>query len=181
MRKTPSVTLILKRASSTTRRHRTLAKKIAMTCWQEFTKKSHTAPLVHLRESRKRTVLQVNRNSAKKTPLRRLRQNIVCRSFSSWQTTTILQISITIITEFPNSQSRLRQRRPRSTGNLKSSSCLKISSKRVSEFIISWLRRAELTTSFPSWGEMDYRHLKTLMDLPERIWEKFWQFFEGKM
>ena len=22
---------------------------------------------------------------------------------------------------------------------------------------------------------------KTLMALPERIWEKFWQFFEGKM
>ena len=28
---------------------------------------------------------------------------------------------------------------------------------------------------------MLYRHLKTIMDLPERIWEKFWQFFEGNM
>ena len=27
----------------------------------------------------------------------------------------------------------------------------------------------------------DYRHLKTLMDLPERICEKFWQCFEGNL
>ena len=45
----------------------------AATTWQEFTKKSLTAPLIHLQESRKRTAPQVNRNSAMKTPLRRLR------------------------------------------------------------------------------------------------------------
>ena len=28
---------------------------------------------------------------------------------------------------------------------------------------------------------MLYRHLQTLMALPERIWKKFWQFFEGNM
>ena len=60
--------------------------------------KSLTAPLVHLQKSRKRTTLQVNPNSAVKTPLRRLRQIKFCWSFSSWQTTTILQSSIENIT-----------------------------------------------------------------------------------
>ena len=36
------------------------------TTWQKFTKKSLTAPLVHLQESRKRTTLHVNWNSAVK-------------------------------------------------------------------------------------------------------------------
>ena len=55
---------------------------IAMT-WQEITRKSHTAPLVHRQKSRKRTVLPVNRNSAARTPLRRLRQTKICWHFSS--------------------------------------------------------------------------------------------------
>ena len=83
-------------------------------------------PLVHLQESRKRTAPLVNRNSAVRIPLKRLKQTKYCWPFSSWQTTTILQTSIAIITEIPNCQSRSRQRSPRSTGNLKSSSCLKI-------------------------------------------------------
>ena len=82
--------------------------------------------LVLLQESRKRTALQVYRNSAVKTHLRRLRQTKICGPVRSWQTTTILRISITKLTEFPNYQSHLRQRCPRSTGILKSSSCLKI-------------------------------------------------------
>ena len=53
------------------------------TWWQEFTKKSPTAPLVHPQESRKRTALQVNPNSAAKTPLRRLKQAKFCWHFSS--------------------------------------------------------------------------------------------------
>ena len=61
---------------------------------------------------------------------------LALQHLANWQTTTILQISITILTKFPNCQSDLRQRCPRSTGNLKSSSCLKIFSKRVSKFII---------------------------------------------
>ena len=152
-----------------------------LTWWQEFTKKLPTAPLAHLQESRKRTALQVNLNSAAKTPLKRLRQTKFCWHFSSWQTTIVLQISITILTEFPNCQSHLRQRCQRLTGNLKSSSCLKICSKPVSKFKINWQSRTELTTSILSWGEMHYRHLKTLMAPPERIWEKFWQFSEGNM
>ena len=106
MRMTPRVTLILKRASSKTRRHRTLAKKIATTWRQEFTKKSLIAPLVHLQESRKRTAPQVNRNSARKTPLRRLRQTKFCWRFSSWQTTTIpanFQNNINRISKLPKS------------------------------------------------------------------------------
>ena len=69
--------------------------------------------------SRKRTALQVNHNSAVKTPLRRLRQTKFSWRFNSWQTTTILQISVTILTEFRNCQSHLRQRCLRSTGTLK--------------------------------------------------------------
>ena len=44
---------------------------------------------------------------------------------------------ITILTEFPNCQSRLRKQCPRSTENQKNSSCLKTCSKRVSKSIIS--------------------------------------------
>ena len=85
----------------------------------------------------KRTALQVNPNFAAKTPLRRLRQTKFCWHFSSWQTTTILQSSITILTEFPNCQSHLRQRCQPLMANLKSSSCSKICSKRVSKSTIS--------------------------------------------
>ena len=93
--------------------------------------------LVHVQESRKRTAPQVNRNSALKTYLRRLRQTKVFWRFRSWQTTTFLQFSMTILTEFPKCQSHLRQRCPRSMENLKKSSCLKISSKQVSKIITS--------------------------------------------
>ena len=53
------------------------------TWWQEFTRKSLTAPLVHLQESRKRTAPQINPNFAAKTPLRRLRQTKFCWHSSS--------------------------------------------------------------------------------------------------
>ena len=69
--------------------------------------------------------------------LRRLKQSKSFWPFSSWQITTILQIFLTIITQFPNCQSRSRQRCPRSTGKQRSSSCLKISSRRASKLIIS--------------------------------------------
>ena len=106
--------------------------------------------LIHLQESRKRTALQVNRSSAVKTLLRRLRQTKFCGPFRSWQTATILRFSITKLTEFSNCQSHLRQRWPRSTGNLKSSSCWKIFSKRASKSIIIRLKRTESNTSILS-------------------------------
>ena len=68
-------------------------------------------------------------------------------SFSSWQITTILQISKTISTEFPNCQSRSRQQCPSSKENLRSSSCLKNFSQWASKFIISWRKMTESTTS----------------------------------
>ena len=77
---------------------------------------TQTAPLVHLQESRKRTAPHINRNSAVETPQRRLRQTKFCWRFSNWQITTILQFFLTILLEFPNCQSHLRQRCPRSTG-----------------------------------------------------------------
>ena len=73
---------------------------MATTWWQEVTKKSFTVPLVQLQESRKRTALPANRNSAVRKPLRQLSQTKFCWLFSSWQLTTILQISITILTGF---------------------------------------------------------------------------------
>ena len=88
----------------------------AITWWQEFrerehvsprhdrSRKSHTAPLVHRQENRKRTVLRVNRNSAARTPLWRSRQTKVCWPFSSWQITTFLRTSKITSTEFPNCQ-----------------------------------------------------------------------------
>ena len=82
-------------------------------------------------------------------------------------------------TEFPTCQSHSPQRWQRLTGNLKSSSCLKIFSKRASKITISWLKMTKSTTSTISWRKRRYRQLKTIMTQPERIWEKFWQFSEG--
>ena len=104
------------------------------------------APLIHLQESRKRTALPVNHNSAVRILLRRSKEIKMCWPFSSWQTTTILQTLIIISTEFPNCQNRSPQRCQRLTGNLRSLNCLKIFSKRASKFIISWLAQ-KMTTA----------------------------------
>ena len=56
-------------------------------------------------EKQKRTTLTVNRNSAVRIPVRRSMQTKLCGPFSSWQTTTSLQISLTKLTEIPNCQS----------------------------------------------------------------------------
>ena len=53
MKTTPRVIFILKQASSATGWHKTLAQEMATTWWQEFMRKSHTAPPVHNQESRK--------------------------------------------------------------------------------------------------------------------------------
>ena len=74
---------ILKQASSRTRRRKTLAQKMARTWWQEFTRKSLSAPSVHLQESRKGTDLPVNRSSAVRIPLQRPKQTNFCWHFSS--------------------------------------------------------------------------------------------------
>ena len=150
MRTTPRVIFILRWASSSTRLHKNLVPMMATTWRQEFTKKSLNAPLVHLQESRERTTPLVNRNSEERIPLRRLNQIKYCWPSCSWQTTTILQISITKLTVFSNCPSHSRQRCPRSTSNLKGSSCLKIFSKRASKSIISSLKRTESTTSILS-------------------------------
>ena len=175
-RTTPRVTLILKQASSTNRRRETLAQKMAKTEWQEFTRKSHTAPPVNCQKSRKWTTLPVNRKSAVRIPLRRSEQTKFFWPFISWQTTTFLQTFIITSTEFPNSQNRSPHRCQRLTGNLRSLSCLKIFSKRASKLTISWLKITESITSILSWGETAYRLSKTLTAKPERIWEKFWPF-----
>ena len=136
------------------------------TIWHKFRKKSLTAQLVQLQERRKRTTLPVNRNSAVKTRLRQLKQTKLCWPFSSWQITTIPKTSLTTLLEFPSCQSHSRQRFPNSTGNLKSSSCLKISSKWAAKSVTSWLKKTESTTSILSWGEMHYKQLKTVMPKP---------------
>ena len=74
---------------------------------------------VHFQKSRKVTALPVNRNSAAKIPMRRSKRTKSCWPFSSWQK-KILQISITISTEFIKCKKRSRQRCPHLTGNLKS-------------------------------------------------------------
>ena len=143
MRMTPRVTLILKRASSTTRntklwprrppRHGDWSSKRASIRPRDGDRSSRTHLLllyyIFRKAEKNRSTSQ--RNSAVKTPLRWLRHTNFCWCFSSWQTTTIVQISKTILTEFPNCRNHLQQRCPHSTGNLKSSSCLKIFSKRV--------------------------------------------------
>ena len=103
---------------SAARWHKTLAQKTAKTWWQElqnklviatiwldFTRKSHTAPLLHLQGSRRKTVLPVNHNSAVKTHLRRSKQTKFYWPFSSWQIITILRTFTILSTEFPNCQS----------------------------------------------------------------------------
>ena len=98
MRTNPRLILLLKQASFRARLHTTLAQNMATTWWQEFTRKSHTASLVQLQECRKRTALLVNRISAVKIPLRRLKQTKSYWPFSNWQITTILQNFIKLST-----------------------------------------------------------------------------------
>ena len=62
-------------------------------------------PLVHLQESRRKTALPVNHNSAVKTRLRRSKQTKFCLPFSSWQIITILRTFTITSTEFPSCQS----------------------------------------------------------------------------
>ena len=85
-----------------------LPQKTAMTWSQEFTKKSLTAPLVYLQENRKRIDLQVNRKFRSENTRATIEADQICWPFSSWQTTTILQISRAILTELPNCQNHLR-------------------------------------------------------------------------
>ena len=76
---------------------------------QEFTRKSHTVPRERVQESRKRTSLPLNRNSAVRIPLRRSKQTKLFWPFGSWQITTILRTFIITTTEFPNCQSHSPQ------------------------------------------------------------------------
>ena len=129
MRTTPRVIFILKQANSAARVHKALAQKLVTTWWQEFTRKSHSAPPVHHQESRKRTILPVNRNSAVEITLLWSKQTKSYWLFSSWQITTILQTFILKSTEYPNCQNRSWQRCPVSTGKMRSSGCLKIQTR----------------------------------------------------
>ena len=69
-RTTARLILLPKRALLRVRQHKSLAHRRCMTWWQEFTKKSQTVPPAHPQETRRKTVLPVNRTSAVKTPLR---------------------------------------------------------------------------------------------------------------
>ena len=73
----------------------------------------------------KKTALPVNRNSAMKTSLRRLKQIKFFRHYRGWQTTTILQIFITTTIEYPSCQSRSAPRCQRLTADQRSLSCFK--------------------------------------------------------
>ena len=168
---TPRVIVILNQPSSTGRWRKTVAQKIATTWWQEFTKNSHTAPPIHIHESKKRTALPVNRNSAVKTTLQRLKQTNNWWPFSSVQTTTTLQSSITVSKKFPICHSPSRQRCQRSLRNLRNLSCWNVFSKRAPKFIINWLKMKESTTFILSWGEMPYKDLKRIMAQPEKTWQ----------
>ena len=106
MKTTPRVILILNQTSFTIRWRYILAQKMATKLWQQFTRRSHTAPLVKHQKSRNRTSLPVNRNSAVTILLQRLKQTKPCWPFSSWQTTIILQVSRTISAELSNCQNR---------------------------------------------------------------------------
>ena len=77
MRTTPRVILIMKRSSLRTRRHKTLAQKMTKLWWQEFTKKSHAVPPVHLQARRREEALPGSHNLAVKMLFRPLRQLIL--------------------------------------------------------------------------------------------------------
>ena len=182
--------LILKRASPTTRRRKVLAQKTAMiwwqefrmrvsaatTWWEEFTKKSLAASPVHLQENRKKS---------RSTSQPQFRSDNTPATIEADQTLLALQqlANNNNTANFHNNNNKnsklpksLTTTMPTFDGKMKSSSCLKIFSKRASKSIISWLKRTESTTSILSWGGTRYRHLKTLMTQPENT---FWQFFEG--
>ena len=75
--------------------------------------------------------------------LRRLTKSKLCWPFSSWQIAILLQTFITTVFEYPSCKSYSPQGCPRLTGNLRSLSCLKIFSKRVSKFTIHWLKMTD--------------------------------------
>ena len=131
------VIFILKRAFFRVGRHEKVGQKMVTTWLQEFTRKSHAVPSVHLQKSRKRTTLPVNRISKVRMPLQLWKQTKFCWPLSSWHTTTVLQTLITISTEFSTCQSLSPQRCPLSTGNPRNWTRLEIVSKRVSKFTTS--------------------------------------------
>ena len=172
MRTTPTLILILKRASCGARLHETLAQKLAMTWRQEFTRKSPTVPPVCFQKGRRETALLVNRYSTVKTPLRPWKQTNFCWPFSTWQTTTILQIFISTLIEFPNCRTHSLQRCPHLTRHLRSLSCLMNFSKRAWKFTISWLKMTESAIS-----TLSYIHLKTIMAQHQRKWGRTYGSF----
>ena len=105
--------------------HKITAQRMPTTWWQEFKKKFPTAPLYNLQASRRNNTLQVQCNSAMKTPLRRSEQTNFCWPFNCWRKTAILQFSTTTFIELPNCQCHSPQLCPSLTGNPGDLSCLK--------------------------------------------------------
>ena len=97
-----------------------------------------------------------------------------------WQATTILHPFIIKSTEFVKCQNRSPQRCQHLTGNLGSSSCLKIFSKRALKFIISGRKMTESANSILSWGKMRYKHLKTLLLEPRENLREILEVFQRK-
>ena len=189
MRTTPRMIFILKRASSMVRWRKTLTRNLAFTWWQEQTEQNrnchnitgvyeevtYCSPSKTSGKQKKDRSTKQPQFRSKNTPATMEADQILLalQQLANNNNTANFHNNINGISKFPNCQCRSRQRCPRSTGNLRSSSCLKTFSKRVSKFIISWPKMTGSITSILSWEEMRYKLLKTLMAQPERTWEKF--------
>ena len=148
---------------------------------QEFTKKSFTAPLVHLQQSRKK-----NRSTSplqfrsEKTPATIEADQILLafQQLANNNNSANFHNNINRISKLPKS---LTTTMPTFDGKSEKfelfedlfQASLKIHNQLTEEDRINYFHSLM--------REMHYRHLKTLMALPERIWENFWQFFEGNM
>ena len=154
MRMTPGVTFILKLASSP------LVKTIATTWRREFRERERAQAhdmVIGVHEEVMYCSLSTSSGKQKKnrsTSQRQFRSENTPATIEADQILLALQqlanknnsanfhININRISKLPKS----RQRSQRLTGNLKSSSCLKTFSKRVSKSITSGQRKTELTT-----------------------------------
>ena len=138
-----------------------LQKRLAKTLrwWQQLKKKFPTAPLLLRQANRRRHVPQVNLNFAVRIPLRQLKQTRFCWPFSNWRRTPIQPISITTLAESRNCLNLFQRRCLHSAENQRNLNCLKMFSKQVWKFTISWRRKTkkQLPLSHAWWCSANFQ------------------------
>ena len=174
---TSRVIFILKQASSTTGRCRTLSQKMAMKmvivvhgegtyCYPStFSGKQNENCRTSQRQIRSENTPGRSKQTSFFFTLQQLANN---------KNSAIFHSNVNRITKLPKSITTTTQT---FDGKSEKFQLFEDFFQTSSKFTISWLKMTESTTSTLLWGEMRYRHLKTLMTQPKIVWEKFSLFF----